>query len=597
MADSNTIAMQGGVPAFDFYRPMLVAAQMRQQQLMEERQRFDMTKQRLGQVATELMATPPDQKANVWSANADRLVQEGWMTPQQYKQYGNYSPLLEQRLLASALEPAQFIAYQQQQQDRQTGREVLGKMVSSIGGGDAVPGATPATPGATPATPALVAPPIGNGTPGSPGPGGVVWPQSAGQQASALPTPALPPADVSFTPGSPKDNQDRVPALPPTAAFTNVAGGAPPVSYLSAMPTASGPAASFGTGPITPAQSAAAMTDSGALPPEAPTAPVMPPAVRPTAVPPPARPAVSPGSLPEGPGASVVGGMPSRQMVPFLAVAAGLPGVPEATQKVATELLKHSLQESAATPDQKEYWNTYVPQEIKAGRTPAEFTPWSRDNKAAGRQQLTIMEKGETAFSQHANKDIAERYKKIIEEADASRDQLGFVGQLRALGDQIETGGKAAVISWLADKGVKLGDPKKVSAVEAFGSLIDKLAPQQRPPGAGSTSDFDARQYKAALPQLIRTAGGNKFIMDVMEAVAQDKMERGRIAQEAQLSSLSGDPKEIATAIKAANEKLLKLGDNMKALNERVRNFGKEQSATGNIPAPPEGSVPLEIIK
>lgn len=279
--------------------------------------------------------------------------------------------------------------------------------------------------------------------------------------------------------------------------------------------------------------------------------------------------------------------MPSRQMVPFLAVAAGLPGVPEATQKVATELLKHSLQESAATPDQKEYWNTYYPQEIAAGRKPMDFTPWQRENKAAGRQQVTIDQKGESAFSVKTNQAIATRYEKIVEEGDSAQVDLGFIGQLRALNGQFKTGGAAGLQGWLAERGVKVGS--NISAVEAYSSLINRLTPTQRPPGAGATSDFDAAMYKASLPRLLNTPGGNAFIIDVMQAVAQDRIERAKIADMGQSGELT---------IKETNERLRGLGKNMQELNKKIENFGKTDSTEGsNIPPPPPGSVPLEIIK
>ena len=61
-------------------------------------------------------------------------------------------------------------------------------------------------------------------------------------------------------------------------------------------------------------------------------------------------------------------------------------------------------------------------------------------------------------------------------------------------------------------------------------SMIDRLTPKQRIPGSGATSDKEMAVFKSALPSLINTPGGNKMILDVMKALAQDRIERADIA-------------------------------------------------------------------
>lgn len=151
--------------------------------------------------------------------------------------------------------------------------------------------------------------------------------------------------------------------------------------------------------------------------------------------------------------------------------------------------------------------------------------------------QVNIDNKGETAFSTTANKGIADRFLKISEEGDAGRQDMALLGQLRSLGANINTGGMAAIQGYLADKGIKLGE--NVSQIEAYGALIDRLTPAQRIPGAGATSDFDARMFKNSLPRLINTPEGNELIVNTLEVLARDRQERAVIAERA----LAGDLK------------------------------------------------------
>lgn len=142
---------------------------------------------------------------------------------------------------------------------------------------------------------------------------------------------------------------------------------------------------------------------------------------------------------------------------------------------------------------------------------------------------INLDQKGESAFATTANKGIAERFLAISTEGDSARSEGALLGQLRGLGDLIGTGPQAAARSWLADKGIKLGD--NIGAVEAYGSLVDKLVPAQRVPGSGTTSDFDAKGFKASLPRLLNTPEGNALIIGTLEAVNDWKVQRAAIAE------------------------------------------------------------------
>lgn len=110
----------------------------------------------------------------------------------------------------------------------------------------------------------------------------------------------------------------------------------------------------------------------------------------------------------------------------------------------------------------------------------------------------------------------------------AQHDDLAL-SQLETLGDRIGTGGAAVVRAHLARLGIKL---KGASDIEAFNALVDKLAPQQRIPGTGATSDKDLAGFKASLPALINSPGGNSLILQTLKALNADKRARGDIADQ-----------------------------------------------------------------
>lgn len=145
--------------------------------------------------------------------------------------------------------------------------------------------------------------------------------------------------------------------------------------------------------------------------------------------------------------------------------------------------------------------------------------------------EVNIGEKGDAAFSTAAGGAIAKRFEKLSEEGDQGRSDITAIRQLRGLGDKITTGGMAALRGRLAEYGVKIGDD--IGAIEAYGSLVDRMVPAQRIPGSGSTSDFDAKTFKSSLPRLMNTPEGNALVGNTLEALAQDKVDRAAIAEKA----------------------------------------------------------------
>lgn len=202
----------------------------------------------------------------------------------------------------------------------------------------------------------------------------------------------------------------------------------------------------------------------------------------------------------------------------------------------------------------KQFTDLTTPEERTAAGIPANYTgPVQRgpngELKLPGKAstEVNIDQKGETAFSTTANTAIAKRFEKLSEEGDAARTDSALLGQLRGLGTVVGTGPMAAAQSYLADKGIKLGD--NVGAVEAYGAIIDKMVPAQRIPGSGTTSDFDAKGFKSSLPNLMKTPEGNSLIINTLDALNNDKIARARIAEQALTGEIK--PQEAVRQLRA----------------------------------------------
>ena len=80
----------------------------------------------------------------------------------------------------------------------------------------------------------------------------------------------------------------------------------------------------------------------------------------------------------------------------------------------------------------------------------------------------------------------------------------------------------------------------------AFESVVRRLAPAQREPGSGSTSDIEYKGMLASLPQLINNPEANRLISAAVKAQAALAIERGKIVQQWQARGLTDDAAMLA---------------------------------------------------
>jgi hypothetical protein len=153
--------------------------------------------------------------------------------------------------------------------------------------------------------------------------------------------------------------------------------------------------------------------------------------------------------------------------------------------------------------------------------------------KQASRPQVNIDQKGETTFASESAKATVKRLDENIQQGQTARAQGADIDRLDELSMSIGTQGAAAQIKaalgpYANALGIKIDG---LDEVQAFTGIVSKLAPLMRPPGSGATSDFEFRQYLAALPQLAQTVEGRKLILDQMRALNNHKVAVGEISE------------------------------------------------------------------
>lgn len=165
------------------------------------------------------------------------------------------------------------------------------------------------------------------------------------------------------------------------------------------------------------------------------------------------------------------------------------------------------------------------------------FFDYQTDLKKAGRSSTNVTVNaaaGENEFQKTFGKGQAERYNTMIEQGDQANNMIGDIKTLQDIGTRIQTGAGAQTKLLLGPYaqalGIKIDD---LPDLQAYQSVVSRLAPQMRVPGSGANSDFEARQFLLSLPTLGNTPGGNKLIEDTLLGIAQNKRAAGDIARQA----------------------------------------------------------------
>jgi len=215
---------------------------------------------------------------------------------------------------------------------------------------------------------------------------------------------------------------------------------------------------------------------------------------------------------------------------------------------------------------------------VAAQRDPA-FREFLKEQRAS--TTVNVDQKGEGEYAKTVGKSLGERMDAISKEGDSARQDSVLLGQLREIGGKITNmGAGAALQARLQQFGINVGP--NTDEIAAFGAIVDKLTPQQRVPGTGASSDLDVRMFKSALPNLIRTPGGNELILSTLEAVSQDKAARAAIADRALTGELK--PQDAIKELRALPDPMAALKDARKDGFKSLPQMQQERKA----PEPPK---------
>jgi hypothetical protein len=217
---------------------------------------------------------------------------------------------------------------------------------------------------------------------------------------------------------------------------------------------------------------------------------------------------------------------------------------------------------------------TELQRNFDAARTagfPGNIMEYQIELKRAGRPETNIDMKAETEGA----KILAKRFGERTEQADVSRKLVADLDALTEIGDRIGTVGVAGNIKQMLGPianavGVQIDG---LDDIQAFSSIVSRVAPQMRPPGSGATSDFEFKQFLNALPQLSQTNEGRKIIAQQMRALSEYNIAVGNISEMALAGELDR---------KTARQQIDDLGNPMKFFKDQQKALG-----TGAAQAPP----------
>lgn len=182
-------------------------------------------------------------------------------------------------------------------------------------------------------------------------------------------------------------------------------------------------------------------------------------------------------------------------------------------------------------------------------KRPYQVGPGNRLINPPAENRITVDQRGESAFTTSAAKLNAERYNKLVEGGFEAQSMVADLSALRDIGSRITTGKTAQIKQALGPYaemvGVKIDD---LDDLQAYQSIVSRMAPRMRVAGSGATSDFEMRQFLQALPTLGNTPQGNEIIANTLESLQQHRMAAADIGSRALAGELT--PREAEKMIR-----------------------------------------------
>jgi hypothetical protein len=196
------------------------------------------------------------------------------------------------------------------------------------------------------------------------------------------------------------------------------------------------------------------------------------------------------------------------------------------------------VQEAVKTINPSEISRTLTDpaERAKFGIRPDDATLYQVDRTgkltSPGKPMVSVDMRGENSFSTEAGQLQAKRFNGYIAGADKAQGAMGDINNLREIsrraGSQGATADFKRMIGPYAEAaGINI---EGLPDIQAFNSVIQKLAPQMHVSGSGATSDIEFKGMLSALPQLSANPAAREAILNTMEAQQRHAMTQGEIA-------------------------------------------------------------------
>lgn len=181
------------------------------------------------------------------------------------------------------------------------------------------------------------------------------------------------------------------------------------------------------------------------------------------------------------------------------------------------------------TTNQQDY-EYYEQREKSAGRQPLGPLEWEQAQRKAGATNVTTNVGEGDKFYENLDRKNAETFAAMSDAGIQARSKLGQINRLEGLFNNVPQGAEGAFKKIAGDWGIPIGDG--TSDIQAASALLEKMVPDQRPPGSGTMSDADIKMFRASLPRIINQPGGNQLIFQTMRGIAQYEAQMGEIADQ-----------------------------------------------------------------
>lgn len=210
------------------------------------------------------------------------------------------------------------------------------------------------------------------------------------------------------------------------------------------------------------------------------------------------------------------------------------------------------------------------------------FADWQNENKSGSTVNVNTGENS-SAFGKKSDELAAARFDDIVKSGQDAQMFTGDLMQLADIAKTLKTGKEAEVLAAVGPYADALGIPVDgLGSAQAYDAIISRMAPAMRIPGAGASSDFDARQFLKSLPSLGNTPEGNTLVIQTFQNIQDAKMKAAEIASQAQTGQISWQD---------ADKQIRALPNPFEAFKKATGGKGGKADAN-QTPPPPQGIDP-----